>query len=188
MGTFRDDRGFTLTELIVAMSVMLIVMAVAGQIFYTAAQANAVAIEKASYTKRVTEPLDAASRNLMQATQLESGNGYAVTFLINPNLDAESQRVTIDLSTPEGRLAIWDTNGQLVNTAAIMDSPLSDGLENAEAGIAAFRYYDAAGHEVTDYEAVPSRAKTMSITIHTHVGGEPVTETRHVYLRNMFGY
>lgn len=188
MPRFRDDRGFTLTELVMAMSVMLIVMAVAGQIFYTAAQANSLAIEHASYAKRVTEPLDAASRNLMQATQLESAGAYSVTFLINPNLDTTIQRVTLDLSTPQGRLAIWNTDGQLANTTTVVDGALSQRLENAEAGITAFHYYDAAGQEITDYEAVPSRAKTLSITVHTHVSGEPVNETRQIYLRNMFGY
>lgn len=186
--TLQDDRGFTVTELVVSLSVFVVVMAVAGQLLFTAAQANSVAITHTAYTERVTEPLDAMARNLMQATMLESGDAYAVTFIINPDLDETKQRVALDLSTPEGRIAIWQTDGRMLNTDTVIDAPLSRGLENAEAGIPAFRYYDTAGTEITDYEAVPSRAKTVEVTIHLTVGGEPVTKTEHIYLRNMFGY
>jgi len=183
-----DDRGFTLAELSMAIAVFVVVMTLAGQLIFMASRANTAVSTKASYTTQVAEPIDAISRNLMQATVLEAPTAYSLSFLVNPDLDSTFQRVVVDMGTANGTISIWTTNASQVNVKRISHLVFTKGLRNKAEGKPAFRYYDLTGVELTDYSAVPSRAKSVTLDLRATINGEPVSRSTPISLRNMFGY
>ena len=187
-GIIGDDRGFTLVELVIGLSLFVVVTTVVSQLLWLGVQSNRAAMSKAAYTTEVSEPLGVIDRNLMQATSLESASAYAVTFLVNPNLDESYQRMAVDLTGSKGRIRIWNTNDSLANTTLVTDRVFTSNLVNQPQSVPAFRYYDANGAEMSDYTSVPARAKSVKVAIRISISGTVSERAQDVQLRNMFGY
>lgn len=187
------DAGFTLSELLVVISLMGIVLA-AAYMFVYAAQASQKGIDReATLARSVSQPLLTMERLIVQNAAIDPNlvpTGNRLTVLTDQNADNVLEQHTFT--------AVEDANGQgyvdlltyLVDSnGARVGSPKQNGhiaLNNANIrdNVPLFRYYDAEGVEITDMGAVSFNARRVDVQMRISVAGPSETHTDTIYFRN----
>jgi prepilin-type N-terminal cleavage/methylation domain-containing protein len=187
------DAGFTLSEVLVVISLMGIVLS-AAYMFVHAARASQDQIDReATLARSVSQPLLTMERLIVQNAAIDPNlvpTGYRLTVLTDQNSDNVLEQHTFT--------AVRDTNGQgyvdlltyLVDSNGNrVGSPTRNGhiaVNNANIrdNIPLFRYYDADGVEITDQGAVSFNARSVVVQMRISVDGRSETHTDTISFRN----
>jgi prepilin-type N-terminal cleavage/methylation domain-containing protein len=175
----RDERGFTIPEMLVTMVVMAIVMTAFGQVLITTSKTSNRVEEQATLQAEVRASIDRLTSDFREATTtgtaapVESAGATAFTF------DSPDRATPFHLR----RIAYRLVNGQLERSSTT--STDSDGYPwvwPATAGpwvpqvtsitnASAFTFYDSSGAVTTNPSAVASLRVTFTVAPKLTQGG-----------------
>jgi prepilin-type N-terminal cleavage/methylation domain-containing protein len=175
----RDERGFTLPELLVGMTLLAIVLGAFGQMLMTSSKTSNRVEEQAALQSEVRASVDRLTTDFRQATTtglpspIESVSATAFTF------DSPDRGTPLHLR----RIAYRLVNGRLERSTTI--STDTDGYPWVWPGTAGawipevssitntspFTFYDASGVATTTISAVHSMRVTLSVSPRQTQGG-----------------
>jgi prepilin-type N-terminal cleavage/methylation domain-containing protein len=175
----RDERGFTLVELLVGMTLLAIVLAAFGQMLITSSKTSNRVEEQAALQTEVRASVDRLTTDFRQATTtgaaspVESVSSTAFTF------DSPDRATPFHLR----RIAYRVVNGQLERSTTISTDtdgypwvwpgtsgawiPELTSIKNASP----FTFYDSSGAATTTVGAVHSMRITLSVSPRQTQGG-----------------
>lgn len=190
--SLRDERGFTLIELVVAMAIMGTLLSAFGQMLITTSKSSARTEEQATLQDLARAAISGLTRDLREATNtlgtspVESLSATTLTFdapdeatpfhlrriayrLVGGELD---RSVTTSLNTGN---APWQWPATSGPWSATLDSITNSSI---------FTYYDASGAQTTDPTAVRSVRLTLAVAPKQNQGGT-ATYSALVSIRTM---
>jgi prepilin-type N-terminal cleavage/methylation domain-containing protein len=103
MRTFRDDKGFTLSELIVVMGLIGVVITVVYGSMFAMVQASRASDRQARFTNEVASPLLVIDTVLVQNSSIEEASPYRIVVLTDRDLNNKMERTLIE-ATADGEL------------------------------------------------------------------------------------
>jgi prepilin-type N-terminal cleavage/methylation domain-containing protein len=175
----RDERGFTVVELLVGMTMLAIVLTAFGQMLITSSKTSNRVEEQAALQAEVRASVDRLTTDFRQATTtgaaspVESVSSTAFTF------DSPDRGTPFHLR----RIAYRVVNGQLERSTTISTDtdgypwvwPVTPGAWIPEltsiTNASPFTFYDASGVATTTMSAVHSMRITLSVAPRQTQGG-----------------
>lgn len=115
----RDDRGFTLTELLVVMSLLGMVLTVAYAALQLTFQSGDIQRRNAFVSTSVTQPLQLMDVVISQNLSIDAGSGdYLLSLLTDQNADNNKERHVYQ-ATNDGRLVetVYNVGANDANTS-----------------------------------------------------------------------
>lgn len=186
MRALRDDKGFTLSELIVVMALLTVVLAVVYGSAYAMIQASRVSDRQARFTNEVASPLLVIDTALVQNSLIEQADPYRVVMLMDRDINNKMERVTIEaLADGTLRYLVEELNPQrtLVDRV-IQDWTISENNANVAQGVPLFRYFAAApSQEITTMASVGSDARSVIANVVTEHDGRTFSDSRRIQFR-----
>lgn len=197
-GRLGDEGGFTLTEMLVVLSLMGIVIGAAYMFLQAANSGQAVADREASLSRAVAMPFQIMEKLIVQNSSVDpiaTGNYQLSPYQLRISTDRDGNDVleqhTItavrDAATGQGYV---DLTTYLTNsTGATVGGPVSSGhiaFDNANVrdGVPLFRYYDKDGLEITDMGAVSVQARSVVVQLRVTSDGRTETHVDTIQFRN----
>lgn len=187
MTTLRNQRGFTLTELLVSALVAGLFAAAAGGYYRSEVRALSIHSGTLAATDKVRSAMTFLSRELRDAgydpqlTALTTA-GYKGVRFAGPNAvwivwDANQDgSIDYNATDPNAESAIYtydSANQRIVRTVAGVDQTL---VSNVPAGAFSFQYFDTAGNALAFDTAasfvVPSGAPSLSSAVSSILNGQ----------------
>lgn len=187
-----DDEGFTLAELMVSLVLLVVVLAVAFQVSSVVRAGQRLSDREAQIATAITYPMSRMSEILMQNTRLDvmpAPTGYVLSVRTDQDVNDVQEQHNFRLVTAGGDTYI-EHSSYLLDASGVRVLParfvyrLGTGITNATAAVPLFKYYNAAGVELTDMSTVPGSARKALVTIRATVDGRSVTESVMVSFRN----
>lgn len=185
MRRLRDDSGFTLTELIIVMVLLLVVLGVVYLASYAMVQASRASDRQARFTNEVASPLLAIDEVLVQNASIEFASPYRIVVLTDRNLNNKMERTTIE-ARADGVLHLRSEELNSQRTAVervLQDWTITRHNVNVAQNAPLFRYFDASRGEVTAMGAVASDARSVLVTLATAHEGRTLTDSRSIQFR-----
>ncbi|PKQ19950.1 MAG: hypothetical protein CVT66_07330 [Actinobacteria bacterium HGW-Actinobacteria-6] len=179
----RHDEGFTLTELMVVVTLLTVILGVAYLGFDVVRNGSNLSDRMAYTSREVGFPLDYMERILIQNYGFDNTTtptNYKVTVLTDRDNDDHSERYIFE-ATSAGTLRVLSLEEPETDLKPYV---LSTKNSNVAQGKSLFRYYDANLTEITNMGNVSSQARSMTMTIVTTYDGQSFSDTRRVYFRN----
>ena len=180
----RDDSGFTLVELAVAIVLSGLVLSTIGAAYSSGLTANRKVDTNSKAQRDGRLVMDQLARELRSRGGIVTPSSpvvspdpgpLAITFTTVRDEAAGIQSHTIHYEVSGGRL--WkSTDNQ--NLQSVID-----GLNNSSL-LPLFTYYDASGTALTTGVAASTRRVTVSLSISTGKGGEPLVLTTDISFRS----
>jgi prepilin-type N-terminal cleavage/methylation domain-containing protein len=167
----RDERGFTIIELLATMAVMSIVLGVFGQMLVMTSKTSSRVEEQATLQNDVRAAVDRLTTDFRQATNANGTSAVESVSATTVTFDSPDRMTPFHLRRVSYRLA----NGRLersITTSTDTDGwpwvwPVSTPTWTSEIGsvtnLTPFMFYDADGAVTTDPAAV--RSVRISITV-----------------------
>jgi prepilin-type N-terminal cleavage/methylation domain-containing protein len=184
MGRDREG-GFTLTELVVVLSLLSMILAVAYAGFQVTFQGSKISDRQAWTSREVAAPLEFAERTLTQQFGWDSAfpgaTPYRCAYYTDADNDGKRERYVIE-STTDGRLLV--TLSEEVDNPTARTTAWSTANFNRAAGIPLVRYYNSAGTEITTMSQVYSNVRQVTVTIVTEYDGQRFSDSRRIFFRN----
>ena len=181
----HSDSGFTLTELVVVLTLLGFVLSVAWATFSLVRNGSDQSDRESVYAHEVGAPLDFAERLLTQQFAFDSaspGAGpYRCAFYTDRDNDGHRERYVIEATT-DGRLVI--SSSEEIDSPSTYTGVWSDRNFNVSESTPLFRYLDQEGTEITDMSEVYAYATSVDMTIVTQQGGRTLADTRRAFFRN----
>ncbi len=186
MRRYRDDAGFTLSELIVVMALLGVVLAVVYGSSYAMIRASGVSDRQARFTNEVASPLLVMDTMLVQNSAIEAAGPYRIVFVTDRDLDNRMERVTIEARS-DGRLRynVVELNPQRTAVVSVVqDWIMSENNVNVAQGVPLFRYFGAtADAEITSMGSVASDARSVIARVVTQHDGRIFSDSRRIQFR-----
>ncbi|HET6498251.1 MAG TPA: prepilin-type N-terminal cleavage/methylation domain-containing protein [Coriobacteriia bacterium] len=185
MRRLREDDGFTLTELIIVMALLLVVMGVVYLSSYAMMQASRVSDRQARFTNEVASPLLAIDKVLVQNASIEAASPYRIVVLTDRNLNNKMERTTIE-ARADGVLHLRSEELNSQRTAVervLQDWAVTQHNVNVAQSTPLFRYFDASRGEITAMGAVASDARSVLVTLVAEHDGRMLTDSRSIQFR-----
>jgi prepilin-type N-terminal cleavage/methylation domain-containing protein len=175
----RDERGFTLPELLVSMALLAIVLAAFGQMLITSSKTSNRVEEQAALQGEVRASIDRLTTDFRQATTtgaaspIESVSSTAFTF------DSPDRGTAFHLR----RIAYRLVNGQLERSTTVSTNagtypwswPVTPGSWIPEltsiTNASPFTFYDSSGTPTTTISAIHSMRVTLTVAPRQTQGG-----------------
>lgn len=186
----RTERGFSLTELLVSISLLFGVLAMSWGALSAVYAGREASDRQAMFAQEIAAPLNYLDEVLEQNMTIENPTAYSASLITDTNQDNVRERHIVSASA-DGKLRdqVWLTNASGVNTTLSADYLWSTNNANRGRTIALFRYYTAAtttstAQEITVMSDVPSKARLVKITIVVEYNGRPFQDSRQSFLRN----
>lgn len=197
MRWLRDDRGYTLAELLVVMALMVIVLTVAYAVFDVTSTGTKASDRESFIAHEIGAPLGSAERLLMQNSRLYNGwvaelnrtvtpTDYLISFTTDQDSDNSWEMHIIEV-TADGRLVM--TSREESDSPTPRVSVWSDHNFNqprpsiVQTGTPLFTYYDANDIKITE-EINYFTARRVTVTIVTEYDGKRFSDSRDVLFRN----
>ena len=184
-----NDEGFSLSELLVVLGLMGVILAVAWASFSVLSNGTRMAEGEAMTAREIAVPLLQCERLLIQHHNILDGtiDGRLVNpspwlIAFNTDVDHDSHiESTIMEVTTDGRL--------LITTAEVSEHDYetvvwSTANRNRVTNTPFLTYYNGSGEVITDYSAVKTDARSVTITIATEYDGRAYSDSRTVSFRN----
>jgi len=186
MRTLRDDRGFTLAELIVVMGLLTVVIGVVYGSTFAMMQASRVSDRQARFTKEVASPLLVIDTALVQNSSILEASPFRVVMLMDRDLNNRMERVTIE-ARDDGALhyRVEELNAQRTAVERVLqDWTISENNANVAEGVPLFRYFAAApDEEITAMGSVSSDARSIIANVVTEHDGRTFSDSRRIQFR-----
>jgi prepilin-type N-terminal cleavage/methylation domain-containing protein len=186
----RSDEGFSLSELIIVLGLMGFVLAAIYAADQALVKGGQVSETQARFSRDSGESVRLSEKSIMQMIKLESADAYSMTFLTDRNLDDLAERIKITATTASDakphsfRYEVWQLNAARTTATRLTDIYWTDICYNAPRGVPLFRYYNAAGLEITPTEALTA-ARSIRMQMLLSYLGSDFKGDKIVYLRNM---
>ena len=188
------ESGFTLTEMLVVMSLLSIVLGAAYMFIYAARAGQSNSDKEATLSRAVTLPLQSMERILIQNSAIAPSptpTGYKVTVLTDQDannvLEQRTFEAVQDPATGMGYIKLTtyltDASGARVG-AALQDGYLARDNANIADGVPLFLYYASDGTQITDPGAVSMQARSVVVQIRAVVAGRSETHADKITFRN----
>jgi len=186
-GTFlRDDDGLSLTELLVALVLLGMVLAIAWNLNSYMNKVNTDNEREAYVSGEVRTPLMVIDKLVMQNSLIEGGSdAYQLSFITDVNLDDVRERTVITVTGTELRRTTWNITGSGANIEpAVIDTVLSRNNANSAQDEPLFTYLDSSGDIITDTDLISSQARSVVTNILVDYDGTIYHDSRETHLRN----
>ena len=189
--TGKDD-GFSLTELIVSLTLLGFVLALGYSISQVVSIGQRNADRESQLSREITYPLTRISEILIQNARIEvspAPTGMTLSVRTDQDLNDEQEQHNFQLVTAGGDTYI-EQQVFLLNTSGVRVLPArrvarwGTRVTNVDANVPLFRYFDASGALITDMTRVPNDARSVEITIRSTVDGRVVQDSVRAAFRN----
>jgi len=186
---FRDDDGFTLSELVVVLGLLGVILAAAWA-SYSVASNGTRASDRASMTAReLAAPLLQCERLLIQQHNILDGDVEGRTVNPSPYLIAFNTDTDRDSHMETTIVEATEAGELVISTAEVGEHTLdpviwSTANRNRAAGVPLLRYYMADGTEITEMDLVASMARAVRITVLVEYEGTQYSDYRDLTFRN----
>jgi prepilin-type N-terminal cleavage/methylation domain-containing protein len=188
----RDDRGFTLTELLVVMSLLGMVLTVAYAALQLTFQSGDIQRRNAFVSTSITEPLQLMDVVISQNLSIDSGSGdYQLSLLTDQNADNTRERHVYQ-ATNDGRLvetvynvAANDANASLLRSTVWQKVVATSGSRNTNVlkNTPLFTYYKTDDAGVLT-PSTPGEATQVVVRVEARYDSQDYYDQRRVYFRN----
>ncbi|MDO8561215.1 MAG: type II secretion system protein [bacterium] len=158
--TFRAERGMTLIEVVVWISMLAaVLLAITTSLLYFY-RVNKYAIEQSSAVTSAQSGIEHLVRTIREAAYSSQGAFPVVSigandfvFYADVDTDLLIEKIHYYVSDTSLKEGVTDATGDPpAYTADESVSTLSDYVHNLDQDVTTFRYYDVSGAEITDYE------------------------------------
>jgi len=191
MRILRDDRGYSLTELLVVLVLMGMVLSTAYAMFQVTSNGSRQSDREAYLAQEIGAPLGIAERVLMQNSSLYNGyvstlgrtvtpGDYLVAFRTDQDSDGHWEMHIIE-ATSDGRLVM--TRREDVDSPTPSVYQWTDHNSNQTAGVPLFTYYDSYDATITS-AADYSSARRIKVTVVAEYDGSQFSDSRDILFRN----
>jgi prepilin-type N-terminal cleavage/methylation domain-containing protein len=181
-----DEHGFSLTELLVVMSLLGVILAISYGGLLAIYKSREVSDRQAAFAAEAAAPLTHMEKILTQALVIESPGPYTVTVLTDRDNNNLMERHTIEATT-DGTLRhrTWQTDQARVNQSLIFDATWSRNNINQDEGAPLVIYYDDDHQRINDMGLAADDAKYIDIHVVIEHSEKKYGDTRSSLLRNM---
>ncbi|MBS3974912.1 MAG: prepilin-type N-terminal cleavage/methylation domain-containing protein [Actinobacteria bacterium] len=188
----RKDDGFSLTELIVSLTLLGFVLALAYSISQVVSIGQRNADRQSLVAREITYPLTRISEILIQNHRIEvspAPTGMTLSVRTDQDLNDQQEQHNFRLVTEGGDTYI-EQQVFLLNSSGVRVLPVQrvarwgTRVTNVDAGVPLFRYFDASGAPIADMSRVPDAARSVEITIRSTVDGRVVQDSVRAAFRN----
>jgi len=188
----RKDDGFSLTELIVSLTLLGFVLALGYSISQVVSIGQRNADRESLVAREITYPLTRISEILIQNHRVEASpapTGMVLSVRTDQDLDNVQEQHNFQLVTAGGDTYI-EQRVFLLNASGARVLPVrhvarwGTRVTNVDAGVSLFRYFDASGAPITDMSRVSDTARSVEITIRSTVDGRVVQDSVRAAFRN----
>lgn len=188
--TNRNDGGFTLTELIIVLTLLGIVLSISYAALIAIYKGREVSDRQASFAREVSAPLGIIEKVLTQATTVEAANANSMTVLTDRDNDNVLERHVVQV-TSAGTLRheTWLTNAARINTTKTYDVTWTEHNVNIREGQGLFEYFgeDEDGDGARDpligvFD--PRDVEIVDIVIVVEYDGRQFSDSRTAFMRN----
>jgi prepilin-type N-terminal cleavage/methylation domain-containing protein len=178
----RDDRGFSLSELLVTLALIGVVLAVTFGALQAVYASRDVAERQARFAREVGGPLLSIEKFLMQTLQIKSFDNYSITFVTDADNNNSVEWHEISIAT-NGTLTqrSWLTTGAQVKSTQTLNATWSQQTSNRATGIAFVQVFDKDNQRIY----TTAGAKSIVITIEVEERGRRFRDQRTILLRNL---
>lgn len=183
----RREGGFTLTELVIVLSLLGFVVSMAYAGIDVVRNANTLANRQSNFVSDVVFPLNFLSKLVMQNATIESADPYGMTFLTDMDSDNLFERNIVSLSGSDLDLVQYNTDLSRVNTTQRLNLHFSTHNSNRAHSESLFRYYTRGGAQITDMASVQASATAAAIKVMADFDGRTLEDTVSVNFRNRSG-
>ena len=186
-----DDRGMSIAELMVAITLMLIVLAAAYAFSGVLQAGQKVSNREAALASSIAIPLARMQEIAIQNNAIDKNpapTGYLLSLRTNQNPDVDDvlEQHTF-AATSAGTITQvayrLDAGGNRVGAPFVSATIGTDNM-NVSSGTPLFRYFDANHAEITDMGLVPTNTKSIVIYIRATIDGRSIGDTSTVQFRN----
>jgi len=185
----KRDSGFTLTELMVVLSLLGVILFISYGALYAVFRANEVAQRHATVANEVSAPLHVIEKVLTQATYVEEAAPYRITVLTDSDNDNVAERHVIEaLADGTLRHRTWLTDSMRQNTTLIFDAQWSENNANQQRVVPLVHYYGDVDEnglvELLSSPVNPADVCYVHVNIAVEVDEQPYQDSRSAWMRN----
>lgn len=181
--------ALTFVEMLVTIAVFSVAMvALVGSVlmFY---RANSVALEQSFQVESARKGVELMVRDLREAAYADDGSfplasiaSTSITFYSDTDRDDATEKIRYELSGSSLLRLVVDPSGDPpVYTGGAATSSVSNYVRNIEEAVAIFRYYNASGVEIADYDEI---VDVVSVTVSLVVNVQPIRAPKEFTLRS----
>ncbi|MBY0539510.1 prepilin-type N-terminal cleavage/methylation domain-containing protein [Patescibacteria group bacterium] len=182
-------RGMTLIEVVVTVGIVAVITVAITQSVIVFYRANRVAFEESYQIRSAERGLQVLIRDLREATYGDNGAyplgaiaSSSITFYADVDRTNPIEQVQYRLSGQRLTRTVRSSTGNPPTyTGAVSTSTVSDYVRNFDDNISLFRYYDAAGAEVTSSAEI---ARVVSVSVNIIVDITPIHAPGEFTLRS----
>lgn len=192
----KTYRGFTLIETVVTVGIFSVIMVTLVNSVLTFYRANATAIEQSYQIESARRGIELLVRDLRESAYGDNGAfplaaiaSMSITFYSDTDRDQVTEQMRYALSGTTLTRSVVNPSGNPAEYTGVPEtSQISTYVRNEEEATPIFRYYNALGNEISDYNDI---ADVVSITVSLVVNIRPVsapeefTLTSSATLRNL---
>lgn len=191
-------RGITLIEVVVSVSIFTVIMVVVVTSVLFFYRANSSSLEQSYQIDSARRGVEFLVRDVREATHGDDGaypvatiSGTSLTFYSDTDLDQDVEQITYALSGTTMTRTVKEPSGSPLGYSGVgTTTVVSLYVRNGEEGQPIFRYYDGAGAEVANYQAVGD-VRFVSINLIVNIlpvrAPEEFTLRSSATLRNLRG-
>ncbi len=188
-----SDAGVTMAELLVGLVLFGVVLGTAYSVAFTVNRSQQQATAEAERAQAVTYPLTRMGEIIQQNVRIDTNpmpGPYSLTLRTDQNVDDNQELHTFRVvaypngeSQVEHRSHMIGLSGQVVVPARFV-SRLGRRITNVSGNVPMFRYFDAAGAEITTLAQIPDSARSVVVTVRATADGKTLTESSRIIFRN----
>ena len=185
----RDDRGISLAELMITISLTLIVLAAAWAFAGALRKGQDVSDREAALANALGNPVARMQEIVLQNNAIDK-NPAPTPWLVAVRTDQDLNDVLEQhtfAATSAGTITELGYNldsGGNRTGAPFVTGDIGTDNTNVGDGAPLFTYLDAAGAKITNMDEVPTKAKAIRISIRATVAERTLTDTSTVQFRN----
>lgn len=179
---WRSDEGFTLTEMLVVVTIMGVVLAAAIAAASIVESSNEVTIRQAQFSSDVSSPLHVMDKAFSQNTTITAGTAYSVTMQMPRETGSTTYKRYIFEATTAGQItqSVYQVSNSTGIATLANTHVWSSNNVNRSGNHALFTWIKADGTQTN----LPSQANSVIIEVFTDNDGHEFTGKRQVFFRN----